>query len=526
MIDTRPTFLSRRNLLKGAAAAGLVTAFGAPKVERAHAADQKTLRVHALSDLTSLDPSFHSNETDEAAYYAVFLKLITYKSSQTYEWRLDAAESIEQVDETHIRFTLRPGIAWTNGYGELTAEDVKYSYERIADPAQESWFAGDWKALDHVEIVDDHNGVIVLKEPFAPLWTSTLPHVAGSIVCKKAVEEMGGRFKTEMPAQCGPYVLKEWKPNEHFTLARNPLWNGPKPDFDEIKALPISDPKAAELAFLAGELDAVKLATSSIPRYRQEAPTGAKYLERSAIGYKWIGINAESPPFDDERVRRAVQHAVDVDGILEAAFADTGKRATGIVAPSLIGHRAANNIGKRNLDTARQLLAEAGLADGFKARMHVMSQNEALLLGQVVQANLAEIGVELELIQLDEGAFWNLGNEEAGQEWKTSQLIYQDWGMAPDPYWGTSWFVCDQVGIWNWQRHCSPEFDKLNTEATLETDPAKRADMYVRMQSIMEDSGAYIFVTHGVNAWLHRDTIVPGLYADGLYSIYTDFKMV
>lgn len=518
--------LTRRGLLKGTAAAGATAVAAAMRPNRTRAAEKSVVRVHALADLTSLDPSFHSNETDEAAYYAVFRKLIEYGSGETYEWRLDAARSIEQVDETHVRFALRPGIAWTNGYGEVTTEDVKYSYERIADPAQESWYHGDWKALDHVEIIDKHTGVIVLKEPFAPLWTSTLPHAVGSIVCKAAVEEMGGRFETEMPAQCGPYVLKEWVPKQRFTLARNPLWNGPKPDFDEVIAIPMDDPKTAELAFLAGELDAAKLATSSVPLYRDSPPPGAKYLERRSIGYQWIGINVNSPPFDDLRVRRAVQLAVDVDAILGAAFFDVAERSTGIVAPGLIGHRARNIYEERDLDEARRLLADAGYGGGLKVTMHVMNQTEFLTIAQVVQANLAEVGVELEVTPVDSGIFWNLGNEEAGDDWKTVQLIPQSWGMAPDPYWGTSWFTCDQVGIWNWQRTCDADFDELNARAARESDPQKRAEMYARMQDIMEESGAYIFLTHGVNAWLHRDTIIPGLYPDGLYSIYTDFKIV
>ena len=68
---------------------------------------------------------------------------------------------------------------FTGGFGEMTADDVKFSYERIADPAQQSEYADDMAQLDHVEVTDQHTGVIVLKEPFAPLWTSSLPGATG-----------------------------------------------------------------------------------------------------------------------------------------------------------------------------------------------------------------------------------------------------------------------------------------------------------------------------------------------------------
>src|SRR6185369_3166153 len=128
-------------------------------------------------------------------------KLIRRKIGESWAWELDAAASVDQVDDTHIKFTLRPGLTWSNGFGEITAEDVKYSYERIADPKMKSPYADDWSALDHVEVTDPLSGIIVLKGFFASLWSTTLPEGSGKIVCKKAVEALPEkRFKTSIPA--------------------------------------------------------------------------------------------------------------------------------------------------------------------------------------------------------------------------------------------------------------------------------------------------------------------------------------
>jgi ABC-type transport system substrate-binding protein len=98
-----------------------------------------------------------------------------------------------QEDDLTVFFRLKPGITFTDGYGTMTADDVKFSIERVADPANESPYAGDWAALAEVEVIDELSGRIHLTEPFAPLWTSTLPTPTCSILSRRAMEELGGR---------------------------------------------------------------------------------------------------------------------------------------------------------------------------------------------------------------------------------------------------------------------------------------------------------------------------------------------
>ncbi len=307
--------LSRRHTLQGLAGAG--AAVFASRV--AHAEDLKVLRVRTLTDLKSLDPPFRSSPSDTDVIDAIYSRLIAYRPGDQWRWDLDAAEMIEQVDDTRIAFRLRPGIRWTGGHGEMTAEDVKYSFERVIDPALGAWSASDWSALDHVEVTGELEGVIVLKEYFAPLWWSTLPWHTSCIVCRQAVEA-GGTFTTEPPATSGRYMLKDWQPNQRITLARNPDYYGPKAGFDEIHIIPIDDENAAELAFVAGEIDFTTVPASSVTRLKEEPPDGGVLVTKPTLDYTWLGMNVENPALADIRVRQAVQKAVDVDQILEAAY--------------------------------------------------------------------------------------------------------------------------------------------------------------------------------------------------------------
>lgn len=515
--------LSRRRLLASVAASATLPLV--PRPSRAQASP--TLRVRSSSEIQDIDPVNPAASSDQDVMGAIFNKLVAYKANDpAWGWELEASTAIEQVDATHVRFSLMPGMAWTNGFGEVTAEDVKFSFERIADPAMGSWASVDWATLKEVDVIDPLTGVIVLNEPFAPLFNSTLPYGSGTIVCKKAVEALPEKkFSTEPPATCGPYKIESWLPKQKLTLTRHDGWPGARPDFDTIEIMPIEDGKAAELGFLSGDLDMTGISVSSIPDFRASQPAGTKLIERPSLFYEWLGLNVEYAPFDDARVRQAVSLAIDVDGILQAAYFGVAERATGIIAPGLVGHRPANLIDHPDLDKARALLAEAGLADGFATTLDVLGIKDHVSAAQVIQASLARIGIAVQINTHDSGTFWTLGIEAEGDAWKTIQMIYNRYNMAPDPYWATAWFVPDQIGEWNWERWNSPEYGDLHKQAVAETDPVKRAALYVRMQDLMEESSAYVFITHGVEAFLHRDTIVPAMRPDGGMMMYRHFKM-
>jgi peptide/nickel transport system substrate-binding protein len=513
MLDPR---LSRRSFLVGSAGLGAAATL-LPADGNAQATG--IVRIRSYSDIQVIDPGFTKAAPEGDIARCLFRSLIQFKSGTSWEWQLDAAEKIEQLDPLTIAFTLKPGIKWSNGFGELTADDVKYSFERIADPATKSPYKGDWATLDQVELKGPREGVIRLKAPFAPLWWSTLPWTAGMILCRKAMEAAGGKFTTEPPAVNGPYLLKEWQPKRRTVLVRNPDYTGPRPEFDELHILPIEDEKSAEIAFASKELDFTATSVSSLPNFKSKPPSGAKLAIRPSLAYVWLGMNVAVPPFDDVRLRRAVQKAIDVDAVLDAAYLGSAERATGIIAPGIIGHRD-KKPAPRDLEGAKKLMAEAGKAGGFKCNFAALNKAERLTAAQVIQANLAEIGIEVQISMHDSGTYWSLGDQSKGDQWKQLNLLLQRYSMAPDPSWATAWFIPAQIGIWNWERWDSAEFGELHQKALVETDVKKRAEMYVRMQDLMEDSGAYVFLTHEVSGVVHRDAISPAMMPDGRPILY------
>lgn len=513
--------VSRRHLLGGVGAGFLASAV---PIRVINADDKKTLVVRQPWDIATLDPAHQANEGDIMG--AIYSKLISYApSADKWGWQLEAAESLEQVDPTHVAFKLRPGIIFSGGFGELTAEDVKYSFERHNIPEVASAYALDWVALDRVDVTDKYSGVIVLKHPYVPLHMTTLCWVAGMILSRKALEQTKHVFASETtpPAMSGPYLLTEWVQKQRFVLERNPDWNGPAPYFDKIVNLPIDDDKAAETAFDAGELDFTSVAMSSVPRLRETPPKDGRLNAPSTLGIDYVGLNTEHPNLSDPRVRRAIQLSVDFDAILQGAYFGVAPRATGLIPPGMTGHRERLLYPGRDVEKAKALLKEAGMGDGLKTSIAVINNADFTTAAQIMQSSLAEAGIELEIKTVDSGTYWSLGFESAGEQWKSLEMYLTRFFLLPDPVWFTNWFAPDQIGIWNWERWNSKEYAELNQQQIRESDAAKRHDILVKMQDLMEESGAYLWITNGIWPTVARNSLSPALTPDGRYMLLSHF---
>jgi peptide/nickel transport system substrate-binding protein len=240
--------------------------------------------------------------------------------------------------------------------------------------------------------------------------------------------------------------------------------------------------------------------------------------------WTWMGMNTDHPKLSDIRVRKAIQYAVDVRSILEAAYGGVGPLSHGVVPPGLIGHRESGAFDKQDVEKAKGLLAEAGVSN-LTLNIKVLNQTANLTAAQIIQANLADVGITLDITPMDAGPFWNLGIEEKGDEWKDLQLWIMRFGDTPDPSQMTQWYVSDQVGVWNWERWKNPEFDELHKKGLVESDPKVRNDIYLRMQQIMEDTGAYVWITHEPYLAIYRDTIEP-VILPGPHPFFPWFKWV
>jgi peptide/nickel transport system substrate-binding protein len=335
---------------------------------------------------------------------------------------------------------------------------------------------------------------------------------------------MGGRFGTNPPCSSGPYVFRNWEAKRKTVLERNPRWEGPEAAFEEIHVYTMTNDKASEMAFEAGQLDCAQISVESIEPFRNNMPPDS-FVEIHPSGRSyWLGMNQENPALADIRVRQAIQYAVDVDAVVEAAWFGLAQPSTGPVPRGMIGHRERTLIPpKGDVEKARALLRESGVELPLRLRLDVNSDALEVTAVQVIQWSLKKVGIEIEIHTQDNSTFLSIGNEQAGDQWQDVQLFMQSFIGSADPYYQLVWFTTKQVGLWNWERFSNAEFDRLNDEAIATTDATERDRAYQRMQDLMEASGCYRFITNGVMPQIIRNTVKPVFTPDG-YPIYRGFR--
>lgn len=487
--------------------AGLLAA---ASLRRAAAAPRSSITLRMARDIRNLDPANRVSYPEANLIKACTHRLMAPKRG-TFDLEPDAVSHIARPNPQRIDFELKPGLAFNGGYGELTADDVKFSYERFttAGPGgQPALYVKDWEALDRVEVTGKLTGRIHLKTPAPYVWNHTLGGGSGCIVSRRAYEELGPKVNQVLIGS-GPYMLAEWEPNEHLLLKPNPGWTGPAPGFAQIVLRPITDPKTAQLALRAGEVDF----TSIEPGAAKELDAaGARIVTLDSINYVWIGANVEAPLLRDVRVRRAIRLGIDTDQAVLAAYNGAAKPIRAVLASGTLGYWADAPTYQRDVAAARALLSEAGVAPGTKVRLTLLGTPAYQSLALVVRAMLAEIGLDVQIDARPAATYWSSGEGEQGQ---ALELSLQRFGGQPDPSFQTQWFVSGQTGQWNWQRWKNPEFDRLDQEARSTDDDTARARDYVAMQKLMDDSAAFIWLTNEANVFASAKWLDPAILPTG-----------
>lgn len=486
---------TRFPLVRLAFVALLALGLGAGTVAIADNHDVLSVRARNGADIETMDPAFYAGNEEYNIDQILYSKLVRYVPGEP-ELELDAAEEFEVSDDgTVVEFTLREGIQFHHGYGEMTAEDVKFSYERYLDEELDSPYASDWATLEEVEVTGRYSGRIILSEPFAPLLSSTLPWTPGSILSQAAFEDRGDAIATR-PVGSGPYQWSEWVPNQRVLLERFDDYYGEAPDFRAIEIEPILDAQIAEFSFDTRELDSTEISLESIDRYQDQEDVVVNVLD--TLRYHWVGFNQRHEPFDDRTVREAVRYAIDVDEILAGAYNGVPNRANTMLAPSILGHWEDAPAYEPDLERARELLAEAGYPDGFSTTITTDSVAYHQQAAAIVQQQLRRIGIEAE-INIVQDMYVTVSEEN------TPGMHYASFSAIIDPGYWFEWFTCDQMGQWNYWGWCNEEYDRLKDEAARTVDPEERADLYVQMQQIIDEEVPAIWVTNGASLYVHRE---------------------
>ncbi|MEH6633435.1 MAG: ABC transporter substrate-binding protein [Halopseudomonas aestusnigri] len=496
-----------KSWLKGTvAAAALVASFG---VANAGPNDGGSMVVTYKDDVSTLDPAIGYDWQNWSMIKSLFDSLLDYKPGTT-ELTTDLAESYTISDDGLIyTFKLRDGVKFHNGR-EMTADDVKYSLDRVTNPKTQSPGAGFFASvkgfddasggsghLSGVTVIDDNTVKIELSRPDA-----TFLHVLAinfaSVVPKEAVDKWGEDFGKH-PVGTGAYSLGEWTLGQRLVFKKNvDYYQAGIPHLDEIVFEVGQEPLVALLRLQNGEVD---IAGDGIPPAKfLEVSKDPKYtdniVEGSQLHTGYISLNVKMKPFDDVKVRRAVNMAVNKDRIIRM-INGRAVAANQPLPPLMPGYDPDYKGFSFDQAAAKTLLAEAGYADGFTTELYVANTDPQPRIAQAIQQDLAAIGIKAEIKSLAQSNVIAAGGEEdqAPMIWSGGMAWIADF---PDPsnFYGPILGCGGAVkGGWNWSWYCNPKLDKLAIEADAMTDPAdaaKREEAWKEIFTSIQDDAPWV----------------------------------
>jgi peptide/nickel transport system substrate-binding protein len=464
-------------------------------------AAKNNLKIATWGDINTMDPGWMtSTERELTIMNCIYNGLVKYKGG-TWKIEPDLAKSWNiSRDGKEITFHLRKGVQFQKGYGEMTAEDVKFSFERITDPKANSPEKSTWSSLDHVEVINKYTVKLVMKNRSAGLFTSTLPLNAGMIVSKKAVEKMGREKFAFDPIGTGPYEFVSWAPKQKLELKAFDGYWGKKPKIKNLTFIPIVEASTRNMALRAGEIDIASVSLLDVKKFQENREFNV--FLRPGLKYWWVGFTVNKPPFNNLKLRQAVRYAIDVNEIIQAAFQGIPKRANQMFPPGMLGYWKDAPVYNVNLDKAKKLMKEAGYPNGLKATFLIWEGETTRTIAVVVKADLKKIGIDVDIQAKEVGAFNDATKK--GQD----DFYVSFFATTVDPGYATQWFTCGQA--WNLSQWCNPEYDELVKQAESEMDSRKRADLYVKAQKIIDKDCWAIWLTNGVRAIVANKRVNTG----------------
>ncbi|MDW9438873.1 ABC transporter substrate-binding protein [Sinorhizobium meliloti] len=465
------------------------------------------MTVTYKDDVSTLDPAIGYDWQNWSMIKSLFDGLMDYVPGTT-ELRPDLAESYEISEDGKIfTFKLRKGVKFHNGR-ELTAQDVKYSIERVVNPATQSPGAGFFATIKGVEEASAGKGGelsgITVQDPHTIRFELTRPdatflHVMAlnfaHVVPKEEVEKHGADFGKN-PVGSGAFKLAEWTLGQRLVFERfTDYWNEGLPKLDRITFEVGQEPVVALLRLQNGEIDvpgdgippAKFVEVTNDPNFKDLIIRGGQLH----TGY--VTMNVKMAPFDKVEVRKAVNMAINKDRILRI-INGRAVAANQPLPPSMPGYAKDYAGYAYDPEGAKKLLEQAGLGDGFSTELYVMNTDPQPRIAQAIQQDLKAIGITASIKSLAQANVIAAGGEEnqAPMIWSGGMAWIADF---PDPsnFYGPILGCGGAVpGGWNWSWYCNEELDKKAAEADAIADPAKAAerealwrDIYLK---IMEDA--------------------------------------
>jgi peptide/nickel transport system substrate-binding protein len=482
-----------------------------------------------ISDAVSMDPAVAYEFTSVMVVNQLYDKLVDFEPPDLTRVVPEVAESWSySPDGTLWTFKIRQGIKFANG-DPLTAKDVEYSLRRVLILSKTAaWLLQQFIAKpEDIVATDNYTLTIKLKEKVAPdLFLSVLAFTTSAVVNPREAEahasgnDMGSGWLTDHSAGSGPYILEKWDRNSEIVLRANPnYWRGP-PSIKTIIIKHVPEPATQMLLLQKGDVDiAFGLTIDQIQQLKNVK--GIRVLEYPVLQLAYIGMNVNNTYLSNEKVRTAIKYAIDYDGIIRDILKGGAMKVQTIIPYPLLGFNPATPY-YRDVNKAKQLLAEAGYPNGFDIELaYPAGAHPQEEIAQKIQRDLAEVGIRVTLRPMAAAEMYQKYRQQS------LQLVLAGWGSDyPDPDNNAKAFGDYRIKQLAWRNMWyDDKVADLVEKAYKELDRSTREALYKQITDYILEHGPYA-VLYQVVQYVAMRTWVENFVPDPSFGTYLDLSKV
>jgi peptide/nickel transport system substrate-binding protein len=451
-----------------------------------------------------IDPQRHVGTIAETQLRHMYEPLVKFERDlQTISPAL--ATEWERLDELTMQFKLREGVKFHNGE-DFNAEAVRYSILRPLSDETPGDTRSTYAIIEDVEVVDEFTVNVKTSSP-DPALLARMTGFHTTIVAPEWAAQGPETVSSEANGT-GPYKLVSWSPNEDLVLEANEdYWDG-APSIKRVRLKTIVEQSTRVAALRSGEVHVAKdMPPEEIDAINQSDRARAVRAVSNRVPFYFITVDVE--PYNDPRVRQAINYAANVDGVIEAIVLGNANRVSTVLGPWIFGFDPELEPYPHDPDRARELLTEAGYPDGIDIQMwHIQGRYpKDKEVAEAMCQEMHKAGIRC-TTELREAA--TLTDLQIAKQ--TPGLIFASWGNwffdADNTF--VPLFGCQQAAAFNDYRRpygCNQEFEDLIQAARIELDVEKRRDLYKQAQRVLYDDAAALFMYQlvdifGVNNWV------------------------
>lgn len=504
------------SLLLAVAMSLSIVACSSPGTGNGDAKTKTTITVALPAEPTTLwgSKSSNINSNNPICNIAEGLMEIT-PAGEYIPW---LAESYEVIDDVTYRLHLKKGVKFHNGE-EMKASDVVFSlHEASISPVVTHASSG----LDPegFKVEDDYTVIVKTRGPFSPIL-SCLSHSANSIVSEKACKEMGKEKFERNPVGTGPFKFVSWTSGEKIVLERFDGYHADKAKADELVFRFIVEAASRVIELESGAVDVI----GEVPMnelFRLEESGKAAIHSKPGMRVYPIIFNTLAEPFSDVRVRRAIAYATDQAEIIQAVWEGKATQVYTTMPPAVMGYSEDTEHYDYSEQKAKDLLADAGYADGLSFTLLTREDNVMVKSAEVLQAQWAKIGVKVNIERLDAAA-WStkVGDKNFQVTISASNNSVGD----PDSNFYKQFHSSNAGVAGNYGSYNNSEVDDLIWQARAATDSKERVALYKELQKIIMDDCVWIpIAVPALNVVVGKNVKGFELYANNTQRYKTVYK--